>query len=116
MHGKRWENNLWCQYEYGGFVDRLVPIEKAAELQNNLINAVATNVGSYFNDHSARSTFLARIISLARGNSALSFDNFKRMVDIYNAGVIPCIPEKGSLGASGDLGSLAAIALCLTGQ
>lgn len=100
----------------GGFVDRLVPIEKATELQNNLVNAVATNVGSYFDDHSARAAFLARIISLARGNSALSFDNFQRMINIYNTGIIPCIPEKGSLGTSGDLGPLAAIALCLTGQ
>lgn len=100
----------------GGFVDRLVPIDKASELQNNLINAVATNVGTYFDDHSARAAFLARIISLSRGNSALSIDNFERMVDIYNAGIIPCIPEKGSLGTSGDLGPLAAIALCITGQ
>lgn len=100
----------------GGFVDRLVPIDKAAELQNNLINAVATNVGNYFDEQTSRAAFLARIVSLARGNSALSLDNFQRMINIYNAGIIPCIPEKGSLGTSGDLGPLAAIALCLTGQ
>lgn len=100
----------------GGFVDRLVPLEKSAELQNNLINAVATNVGSYFDDHCARAAFLARIVSLARGNSALSAENFTRMIAIFNSGIVPCIPQKGSLGTSGDLGPLAAIALCVTGQ
>lgn len=100
----------------GGFVDYMVPLEKAAELQNNLINAAATNIGGYFDDHIARAAFLARIISLARGNSAISAVNLRKMAAIYNAGLIPCIPEKGSLGASGDLGPLAAIALCLTGR
>ncbi|WP_131076954.1 phenylalanine aminomutase (D-beta-phenylalanine forming) [Klebsiella quasipneumoniae] len=100
----------------GGFVDKLVPLNKAEELQKNLINAVATNVGSYFDDHISRASFLARIISLSKGNSAISLENFIRMINIYNAGIIPCIPEKGSLGTSGDLGPLAAIALCLIGQ
>jgi histidine ammonia-lyase len=100
----------------GGFVHMLVPIEKAAELQNNLINAVATNVGSYLDDHATRATMLARIKSLSRGNSGISIENFQKLVDTFNAGIIPCIPEKGSLGTSGDLGPLAAIALVATGQ
>lgn len=100
----------------GGLVHMLVPIEKAATLQNNLINAVATNVGSYLDDHAARATMLARIKSLSRGNSGISIENFQKLVQIFNAGIIPCIPEKGSLGTSGDLGPLAALALVATGQ
>lgn len=100
----------------GGFVNYIVPIAKANELQNNLINAVATNVGRYFDDTTVRAAMLARIVSLSRGNSAISITNFKKLIDIYNQGVVPCIPEKGSLGTSGDLGPLAAIALVCTGQ
>ncbi|WP_456309193.1 phenylalanine aminomutase (D-beta-phenylalanine forming) [Serratia proteamaculans] len=100
----------------GGFVNYIVPIAKASELQNNLINAVATNVGKYFDDTTVRATMLARIVSLSRGNSAISIVNFKKLIEIYNQGIVPCIPEKGSLGTSGDLGPLAAIALVCTGQ
>lgn len=100
----------------GGFAHFLVPIDRAKDLQNNLINAVATNVGEYIDDKHARAAMLARIISLSRGNSAISVENLERLIAIYNAGIIPCIPEKGSLGTSGDLGPLAAIALVATGQ
>lgn len=100
----------------GGFVNYIVPIDKASELQNNLINAVATNVGAFFDDTTVRATMLARIVSLSRGNSAISVANFCKLIDVYNKGVVPCVPEKGSLGTSGDLGPLAAIALVCTGQ
>jgi phenylalanine aminomutase (D-beta-phenylalanine forming) len=100
----------------GGLVQMLVPTDKAETLQNNLINAVATNVGSYLDAHTARAIILARIKSLSRGHSAISVDNFEKLVHLFNSGVIPCIPEKGSLGTSGDLGPLAAIALVATGQ
>jgi len=100
----------------GGFVDRLVPVEHAARLQNNIINAVATNVGDYLDDRTTRAIMLARIKSLARANSAISVENFGKLVEMFNRGVTPCIPEKGSLGTSGDLAQLASIALVATGQ
>jgi histidine ammonia-lyase len=100
----------------GGFVDRLVPLDQAARLQNNIINAVATNVGDYLDERTTRAIMLARIKSLARANSAISVENFSKLVQMFNAGVAPCIPEKGSLGTSGDLAQLAAVALVATGQ
>jgi histidine ammonia-lyase len=100
----------------GGFVDWLIPIEHAQTLQENLISSVATNVGPYLDDHIVRASILSRINSLARGSSGISVLNFKKLVDIYNAGIIPCVPSKGSLGASGDLGPLAAIALVAIGK
>jgi histidine ammonia-lyase len=100
----------------GGFVDQLVPIEHAAQLQHNIINAVATNVGAHLDERATRAIMLARIKSLARANSAISVENFTKLVRMFNAGVAPCIPEKGSLGTSGDLAQLAAIALVATGQ
>jgi histidine ammonia-lyase len=77
----------------GGLVHMLVPIDKTATLQNNLINAVATNVGPYLDDQVTRAIMLARIKSLSRGNSGISVENFLKLVEMFNAGVIPCIPE-----------------------
>jgi len=100
----------------GGFVDWLIPINSTRQLQENLISAVATNVGSYFDDHIVRATILARLNSLARGASAISWANFDKLMQMYNTGILPCIPSKGSLGASGDLGPLACVALVATGK
>jgi histidine ammonia-lyase len=100
----------------GGFVNWLIPRDNAQELQENLIEAVATNVGSYLEDRIARAAMLIRLNSLARGTSAISFENFDKLLQIYNSGIAPCIPSKGSLGASGDLGPLACIALVATGK
>jgi histidine ammonia-lyase len=47
--------------------------------------------------------------------SAISPENFEKYIAVYNAGIVPCVPEQGSLGASGDLGPLAHIALVVTG-
>lgn len=100
----------------GGFVDWLIPESYAETLQKNLISAVATNVGEYLDDSISRAAMLVRLNSLARGTSAISIDNFNKLLKIYNAGIIPCIPSKGSLGASGDLGPLACIALVGAGE
>ena len=100
----------------GGFVNWLIPIDNAQQLQENLIAAVATNVGTYFEDRIVRAAMLVRLNSLSRGASAISPKNFHKLMQIYNAGIIPCVPSKGSLGASGDLGPLAAIALVATGK
>ncbi|NTU24950.1 phenylalanine aminomutase (D-beta-phenylalanine forming) [Bacillus tequilensis] len=100
----------------GGFVDYLVPVEFAEKLQNNLISSVASNVGEYMSDEDVRATMLARLISLSKGASAISLENFKIFLDMFNKNIIPCIPKKGSLGASGDLGPLAFIALVGVGK
>jgi histidine ammonia-lyase len=97
-------------------VNWLIPIQDAQELQENLIAAVATNVGSYLDDRIVRASILARLNSLARGASAISLINFNKLMRIFNADIIPCVPSKGSLGASGDLGPLAFIALVATGR
>lgn len=100
----------------GGFVNVLLPTEEAEQLQNNLLHAVATNVGPPLSPQEVRATILARIVSLARGNSAIRPENLRKLVDLYNSGVIPVVPSLGSLGTSGDLAQLAAIGLVATGQ
>jgi phenylalanine aminomutase (D-beta-phenylalanine forming) len=100
----------------GGFVNWLVPVQQARQLQENLLNAVATNVGDRLDDATVRAIMMSRIVSLARGNSAISVTNLEKLIAVLNSGVVPCVPEKGSLGTSGDLGPLAAIALVCIGQ
>ncbi len=99
----------------GGFVNWLVPASMAEKLQNNILRGVSSNVGPNLEDEYVRAAMLARINSLGRGASGISFGNYKKYVDMFNAGIVPCIPEMGSLGASGDLGPLAYIALVGTG-
>ncbi|MER6137052.1 phenylalanine aminomutase (D-beta-phenylalanine forming) [Streptomyces sp. NPDC001815] len=100
----------------GGFVNYLVPVTMARELQENLLNAVATNVGAHLDDTTVRAIMTSRIVSLSRGNSAISLANLDKLIAVRNSGVVPLVPEKGSLGTSGDLGPLAAIALVCIGQ
>ncbi len=100
----------------GGFVNWLVPPSHAEETQNNVMRSVQSNCGPHLADHYVRAAMLARINSLGRGYSAISIENLDKYVAMYNRGVLPCIPEKGSLGTSGDLGPLACIGLVGTGQ
>ncbi|MFE1441857.1 phenylalanine aminomutase (D-beta-phenylalanine forming) [Streptomyces sp. NPDC058739] len=100
----------------GGFVNWLIPVTLARPLQENLLNAVATNVGNHLDDATVRAIMMSRVVSLARGNSAISLANLDKLIAVLNAGIVPCVPEKGSLGTSGDLGPLAAIALVCIGQ
>lgn len=100
----------------GGFVNYLIPRENIHTLQENLICSVATNVGEYFEDNVVLGSMLARVNSLARGNSGIKIENLEILMSMFNKNVIPCIPKKGSLGASGDLGPLAFIAMVATGK
>ena len=88
----------------GGFVNWLIPPAHAEETQNNILRSVQSNCGRHLDDHYVRASMLARINSLGRGYSAISIENLEKYVAMYNRGVLPCIPEKGSLGTSGDLG------------
>jgi histidine ammonia-lyase len=100
----------------GGFVNWLLPPSMAEKAQNNILRCVQTNVGDYLDDVYVRAAMLARINSLGRGVSAISLENYEKYIAMYNRGILPCIPEKGSLGTSGDLSPLACIALVATGQ
>ena len=100
----------------GAFVNWLVPPQYAEEMQNNILRSVQSNVGPNLDDHYVRASMAARVNSLGRGRSAISVENLEKYIAMYNRGILPCIPEKGSLGTSGDLGPLACIALVGTGQ
>jgi len=100
----------------GGMRQFLVPEHVSSQMQLNLLRAVASNVGEPFSEEAVRASMLARLNSLCRGHSAIKVATFSVLLDMLNARVHPVVPTKGSLGASGDLGPLAAIALAVTGE
>jgi histidine ammonia-lyase/tyrosine ammonia-lyase len=91
-------------------------VQDGAALQQNLLRSHCAGVGEIFNREEARAMMVARINSLARGYSAIRAEVLARLVDYVNLGITPAIPHIGSLGASGDLAPLAAMAITLTGE
>ena len=91
-------------------------VEDGAALQENLLRSHCAGVGEIFNREEARAMMVARINSLARGYSAIRAEVLTRLVDYVNLGITPAIPHVGSLGASGDLAPLAAMAITLIGE
>lgn len=85
-------------------------------LQRNLILSHACGVGNPFPEDIVRAIMLLRLNTHAGGISGVSPEVPEILVQMLNANVIPFVPEKGSLGASGDLANLAHIALVMIGE
>ena len=101
---------------FGKFSDVVISPENNAALQRNLIMSHACGVGDPFPAEVARAMLLLRANALAVGNSGARVSTARALLDLLNAGVVPVIPEKGSLGSSGDLAPLAHMALVLCGM
>ena len=85
------------------------------ELQHNLITTHAVCVGKPFGDDVVRAMLLIRINTLMRGHSGIRVSTLEALTAMLNAGVVPVVPEKGSVGASGDLAPLSHLAIVLLG-
>ncbi|HET6545535.1 MAG TPA: aromatic amino acid ammonia-lyase [Rhodanobacteraceae bacterium] len=85
------------------------------ELQHNLIISHAVCVGRPFAPDVVRAMLAIRINTLMRGHSGIRVDTLQALVELLNRGVIPVVPEKGSVGASGDLAPLSHLAAVLLG-
>jgi histidine ammonia-lyase len=90
--------------------------EDALKLQKNLVLSHVCGVGPYFDDETVRAVMLLRAHNLAAGYSGVRPELADRLVEFLNCGLIPLIPEQGSVGASGDLAPLAHLALALIGE
>lgn len=101
---------------FGPLADRLVDPADIPLLQENLVNHLASGVGRPLPFAAARATALARLNSLLQGWSGASEGLVARLVGLLNAPLAPLIPEKGTVGASGDLTPLAHLALALMGR
>ena len=87
-----------------------------SELQNQLLRSHASGVGKKLSPAIVRLITVLKINSLARGYSGIHLDTLQLLRDFINQGIYPCIPEKGSVGASGDLAPLAHLCLPLIGE
>ncbi len=101
---------------FGKLADVRIPGDKLAELQINLVRSHAGGVGDPLAEAEARAMLLLRANVLAKGFSGVRPELLELLVGLLNAGVHPVIPEKGSVGASGDLAPLAHLALVVVGE
>ena len=101
---------------FGKFSDRFIPREDTAALQKNLIISHSCGMGDPYPTEVVRGAMLLRINALARGNSGVRLETLETLVNMLNKGVHPVVPQKGSLGASGDLAPLSHIVLVMLGE
>jgi histidine ammonia-lyase len=100
----------------GKLKDTVIPPEERRQLQENLVLSHASGVGSPLEPVEARSVMFLLAASLARGHSGVRTFLVEHLAECLNRGVLPVIPERGSVGASGDLAPLAHVAACLIGH
>lgn len=101
---------------FGKLSDVRIPPEKLTELQINLVRSHAGGIGNPLSEAESRAMLLLRANVLAKGFSGVRPELLQLLVDLLNARVHPVVPEKGSVGASGDLAPLAHLALVIIGE
>lgn len=101
---------------FGAFKDKIISLEEVETLQRNIVLSHAVGVGDPFDIPTTRSIMLIRANTLARGFSGIRPETLDLILECLNRGIHPVIPEKGSLGASGDLAPLAHFACVLIGE
>lgn len=101
---------------FGKFSDVRISTEELSELQKNLILSHACGVGDYLKPDEVRALMLLRVNALSRGFSGIRLSTLERLLYFLNEDILPLVPEKGSLGASGDLAPLAHMVLPLIGE
>ncbi|WP_040211943.1 histidine ammonia-lyase [Clostridium polynesiense] len=101
---------------FGKFSDVKISQEDCKDLQRNLILSHACGSGPLLSKEEVRTIMLLRINALAKGYSGISLNTLNTLIEMLNKGIHPCIPEKGSLGASGDLAPLAHMVLPMLGE
>lgn len=101
---------------FGKFSDVVITGDETRELQRNLIVSHACGVGKPLPEEIVRGIMLLRINALAKGYSGVRLSTLNTLIEMLNKGVHPVIPEKGSLGASGDLAPLSHMVLVMLGE
>ncbi len=101
---------------FGAFKDKIISRDEVEQLQRNIVVSHAVGVGKAFDTPTVRAVMLIRANTLARGFSGIRQETMDLILECLNLGVHPIIPEKGSLGASGDLAPLAHFACVLIGE
>ena len=101
---------------FGRFVSESIPDDQVDELQLRLLRSHACGVGEPYPDEVVRAAMLLRANTLAKGYSGARIETVELLIECLNRGVLPRVPARGSVGASGDLAPLAHLALPLVGE
>nr|XP_006825985.1 PREDICTED: histidine ammonia-lyase-like isoform X1 [Saccoglossus kowalevskii] len=101
---------------FGELRSEVIPRDKLCELQENLIRSHASGVGEPLSPQKTRMLMAIRINVLARGNSGISVETLERFINAFNASCLSYVPEKGTVGACGDLAPLAHLSLGMMGE
>ncbi len=114
-HGSR-EHTYGVNTGFGRFVSESIPEELTEELQLRLLRSHACGVGDPYAPEIVRAAMLLRANALAKGYSGARVETVELLLECLNRGVLPYVPSRGSVGASGDLAPLAHLALPLVGE
>jgi histidine ammonia-lyase len=95
--------------------DTRIPVEHIELFQTQLIKAHAAGLGEPFSEEVSRATMLLRANAFASNYSAPRVEVVDRLLAFVNAGIHPIMPQKGSVGASGDLAPLAYLGAAIAG-
>jgi histidine ammonia-lyase len=114
-HGAR-EHTYGVNTGFGRFVSRSIPEELTEELQLRLLRSHACGVGEPYPPELVRAAMLLRANALAKGTSGARVETVELLLACLNRDVLPYVPSRGSVGASGDLAPLAHLALPLIGE
>ncbi len=101
---------------FGALKNVKISFKDISQLQQNLINSHAVGVGSPFPAELVRAMMIIQLIYLSKNHSGIRPEVLMKMIDLLDNNIIPVVPEKGSVGASGDLAPSSHIALVLTGE
>ena len=101
---------------FGKLADVRIPRAEIGALQLNLVRSHACGIGSPLSEPEVRAMMLLRANVLALGFSGIRLEVIQLLCEMLNGRVHPVVPEKGSVGASGDLAPLAHLALSLIGE
>ncbi|MBZ4660514.1 MAG: histidine ammonia-lyase, partial [Desulfacinum sp.] len=101
---------------FGALSDVIISKEEARALQRNILMSHSAGVGPELPGDEVRALMALRLKDLARGHSGIRPETARRLLEVLNAGILPVVPEKGSVGASGDLAPLAHMSLVLIGM
>ena len=92
---------------FGKLADAVIPMEQLAELQHRLILSTAAGFGALLPDETVRLCLILKVNALAQGYSGVRTEVVQALLTLLNNNAYPCVPAKGSVGASGDLAPLA---------
>ncbi|MEC9415976.1 MAG: histidine ammonia-lyase [Pseudomonadota bacterium] len=101
---------------FGKLAKIRIEFKDLAKLQKNIVSSHAAGVGELLPKKVVKLILILKILALSKGLSGVSLSLIDRLCDLVNSEVFPCIPAKGSVGASGDLAPLAHLSQILIGE